>query len=199
MSEDALLETTRVWLPVASMIPEDVERELRALVGAAYPQLDELIRVILMLAHRSGGFSNEDVQQYRNEHPRDIGVRLAQLVASGWLKKDGHGRGTHYGLPARSAPDLLTLATPETPVETPEKAGGTTQETTQETRKTTQETTQEKILALLKAQPVLTRKELAARLGITDDGVKYHLRKLSAAGVIRHVGPTKAGHWEVLK
>ena len=31
--EDTLLETTRVWLPVASMIPEDVERELCAMVN----------------------------------------------------------------------------------------------------------------------------------------------------------------------
>jgi len=30
-------------------------------------------------------------------------------------------------------------------------------------------------------------------------GVKYHLAKLRKAGIIRHVGPTKAGRWEVLK
>jgi ATP-dependent DNA helicase RecG len=40
---------------------------------------------------------------------------------------------------------------------------------------------------------------LAVRLGIGADGVKYHLAKLSAAGRIRHVGPTKAGRWEVLE
>jgi ATP-dependent DNA helicase RecG len=72
----------------------------------------------------------------------------------------------------------------------------TTQETAQET---TQETTQERVLVHLRAQPSLTRKELASRLGLSDSGVKYHLEKLKAAGAIRHVGATKAGHWEVLK
>jgi ATP-dependent DNA helicase RecG len=74
-----------------------------------------------------------------------------------------------------------------------------TQETTQEQPQTTQETTQEQILTLLKARPSITRRELAAKLNITADGVKYHLQKMSAAGVIRHVGPTKSGHWEILK
>ena len=60
-------------------------------------------------------------------------------------------------------------------------------------------TTQEKILALLKAQPTITRNELATKIGISAEGVKYHLGKMSSAGTIRHVGPTKAGHWEVLK
>ena len=64
---------------------------------------------------------------------------------------------------------------------------------------TTQETTQEKILALLRAQPSITRKELAILVGISSDGIKYHLEKMKSAGSIRHVGPTKAGLWEVLK
>jgi len=63
---------------------------------------------------------------------------------------------------------------------------------------TTQETTQEKIMASLRAEPTLTRKLLAQRLNISEDGVKYHLNKLRAAGRIRHVGPTKAGRWEVI-
>ncbi|MBI5551994.1 MAG: hypothetical protein HY911_10845 [Desulfobacterales bacterium] len=41
-------------------------------------------------------------------------------------------------------------------------------------QETTQNTTQEKILALLTAEPTLTRKMLAERLGITEDGVKCH-------------------------
>ena len=95
--------------------------------------------------------------------------------------------------------------TQETGITTQETAG-TTQEikvTTQEHgRTTTQEiegTTQERILVLLKAEPGITRRLLAERIGITPDGVKYHLDKLRAAGIIRHVGATKAGRWEVLK
>jgi ATP-dependent DNA helicase RecG len=67
------------------------------------------------------------------------------------------------------------------------------------TQETTQETTQEKIMASLRAEPTLTRKLLAQRLSISENGVKYHLNKLKAAGRIRHVGPTKAGRWEVIE
>ena len=73
-----------------------------------------------------------------------------------------------------------------------------TQETTQEDRGTTQETTQERILALLREDPGLTRRALATRIGITADGVKYHLDKLRNAGRIRHVGATKKGRWEIM-
>jgi len=74
----------------------------------------------------------------------------------------------------------------------PERMVGATQETTQET-------TQEKILDLLTLHPSMTRNELAAHIGLTPDGIKYHLTKMKAAGLIRRVGPTKSGHWEVLK
>ncbi|MCK4506999.1 MAG: winged helix-turn-helix transcriptional regulator [Desulfuromonadales bacterium] len=64
---------------------------------------------------------------------------------------------------------------------------------------TTQETTQEKIIAHIKGNFSITRRELAEKIGLSDDGVKYHLQKLKAAGVIEHVGSTKAGQWKILK
>lgn len=67
------------------------------------------------------------------------------------------------------------------------------------TQETTQETTQEKIILLLKDRPSLTRRELAQQLGLSEDGIKYHLQNLKKQDRIRHVGPTKKGHWEVLK
>ncbi len=107
VAENLAMETTRVWLPVASMIPEDVEQELRALVGSAYGRLSELGRVILMLAHGFGEVGNEDIQHYRREHPQDIGTQLRQLVSAGWLDKDGHGRGTRYRWPRAAGRDLF--------------------------------------------------------------------------------------------
>lgn len=67
------------------------------------------------------------------------------------------------------------------------------------TQETTQETTQEKIMGYLRAEPTLTRKLLAQRINISEDGIKYHLNKLKAENRIRHVGPTKAGRWEVIE
>jgi len=53
-------------------------------------------------------------------------------------------------------------------------------------------------LALLRQESALTRKALAAGIGITADGIKYHLTKLTESGRIRRVAPTRKGHWEVL-
>lgn len=107
VAENPALEMTRVWLPLASMIPSDVEQELRGIVGDAYQGLDELGRVILMLAHRFDEIGNADIQPYRAEHPREIGVRLKQFVEAGWLEKDGHGRGTRYRWPKQRRGDLF--------------------------------------------------------------------------------------------
>ena len=67
------------------------------------------------------------------------------------------------------------------------------------TQQTTQQTTQEKIILLIQEQPSITRRELAKKIGLSDDGIKYHLNKLRSAGKIEHVGSTKAGHWEIIE
>lgn len=72
----------------------------------------------------------------------------------------------------------------------------TTQETTQEI---SSETVRGQIIVLLRQQPSTTRRDLARRLGLSPDGIKYHLDKLRLEGVIRHRGPTKGGRWEVLE
>ena len=81
-------------------------------------------------------------------------------------------------------------------VKTTEK---TSEKTAPEIEKATQETTQEMILRLIKTNPAITRKGLAEKTGLTPDGVKYHLNKLREQGVIRHVGATKKGYWEVME
>jgi hypothetical protein len=73
--------------------------------------------------------------------------------------------------------------------------GKTAQKTTQ---KTAQKTTR-KIMGLIRHRPEITRQELAIELGITDSGIKYHLKKMLAKGLIRRVGPDKGGHWEVFQ
>ncbi|MYK89111.1 MAG: DUF4062 domain-containing protein [Acidobacteria bacterium] len=94
--------------------------------------------------------------------------------------------------------------------ETTQEGRDTTQQlakTTQKTGDTTQEgsgkadsmPTRDRILSLLRSDPTLTRAALASRIGITPEGVKYHLDKLRKAGRIRHVGPTKKGRWEILE
>ena len=70
--------------------------------------------------------------------------------------------------------------------------------TTQISTPTTQKTTRKQILDCLRGEPELTRRELAERIGVTPDGIKYHLRKLKADGVIRRVGSDRSGRWVVV-
>ena len=59
--------------------------------------------------------------------------------------------------------------------------------------------TKENLLNTLRTQPRLSVAALSALTGNTPSSVRHHLRTLQTAGRIRHVGPTKTGHWEVLE
>lgn len=98
VSEKSDLEMTSFALPMVSLIPENVEKELREIAGNKYSELTELERIILVLAHQFGEVCNTDVQRYRQEHSREIGERLKHLVYKGCLERSGRGRGTNYTL-----------------------------------------------------------------------------------------------------
>jgi len=87
--------------------------------------------------------------------------------------------------------------------DTTRKGSGTTPITTaitdSTTAKTTGKTTAKRILALLRSDPEISLAAVADRVGLTVDGVRYHIRKLKAAGAVRRVGSSRAGRWEVLK
>ena len=70
--------------------------------------------------------------------------------------------------------------------------------TTQKTAQKTTQKTASKILSVLRRNPHSTRQDIVVATGLTDDGVKWNLRKLKAAGRLRRVGPDKGGRWEVI-
>jgi ATP-dependent DNA helicase RecG len=78
--------------------------------------------------------------------------------------------------------------------ESTQETAGSTQESTQETNKSTQEM----ILDEIRKHPFTTREKLAKVIGITPDGIKKQLDKMKKAKRIKHVGPTKGGHWEII-
>ena len=61
---------------------------------------------------------------------------------------------------------------------------------------TTQKTTQ-KILELIKQDSKISKRELAEKIGITEDGIKFSLNQLKKQKKIKRIGPDKGGHWEV--
>ena len=98
----------------------------------------------------------------------------------------------------RASTTQKTKPTTQETATTTQETGPTTQETARKTAPTTQKAVRDQILDHLRAKPELTRKALAERVGLTPDGVKYHLAALKEAGALRRVGSTKAGRWEVL-
>ena len=81
---------------------------------------------------------------------------------------------------------------------------GTTQKATQKTASLATQKTEIKgnrsmLVDLISENPNITTKQLVERLGMTLDGVNYHIRELKKAGVLRRIGGRKIGYWEVLK
>jgi len=94
--------------------------------------------------------------------------------------------------------DRPSFAEGET-VTTTEEPPKNHQRTSKETIKEKTETAKEMIRDAIKAQPSISVKRLAELSGLSPSGVQYHINNLKSAGVIRHVGPTKAGYWEFMK
>jgi ATP-dependent DNA helicase RecG len=59
--------------------------------------------------------------------------------------------------------------------------------------------TENRLLALLRDHPAMTIPELAAALGLSTRAVEKQTAQLRSEGRLRRVGPTKSGHWEVMR
>ena len=57
----------------------------------------------------------------------------------------------------------------------------------------------QKTLELVRQNNLITISELAQQTGLSEPGIKKHLRKLQQEGLLKRIGPDKGGHWEVLK
>lgn len=55
-----------------------------------------------------------------------------------------------------------------------------------------------KILNLIKSNPKLNRLEISKMMSLHESSVKRRLEGLISEGLIRRIGSTKAGYWEVL-
>ena len=74
----------------------------------------------------------------------------------------------------------------------------TTEKTTERTtEKTTEKSAESIILREMRSNPYITQKQLAAKCGLTEDGVYYVVSKLRKSGVVKRVGGRKLGYWEV--
>lgn len=210
--------------PVAYEIPAQVVTEavVNAVAHRNYAQ-PEGVQVLLFrdrLEVVSPGYpppSRPGVKR-RSEHPS---IPTNPLIAAP-MHLLGYGEGTGTGTAAMtrlcaeaglSGPEFeedagffttriwrvrAAARNPERPGSPPIPAPLVTTQNAPPTAPTTQMPTRQRILELLRAEPKLTRNDLALRTGITPHGVKYHLARLKKAGLLRRVGSDRAGHWEAL-
>ncbi len=74
----------------------------------------------------------------------------------------------------------------------------TTQKTTYKTTNKTIDKSIDKLLTILRKTPHITVKELACEIGLSIDGVNWHIKKLKKLGKIVRKGGRNGGYWEVL-
>lgn len=56
------------------------------------------------------------------------------------------------------------------------------------------------IIEYIHTHPNASRKEIAANINdITENGIKYHIKKLQEKGIIKRVGADFGRHWEIIK
>ena len=58
---------------------------------------------------------------------------------------------------------------------------------------------QKKILTLVQANPNISKKDLAAAVGISTTAIDKNISALKAKGLLKRVGPDKGGHWSLLE
>lgn len=54
------------------------------------------------------------------------------------------------------------------------------------------------VLALIKEQPDITQREIAAQLGWKINRVKYQIDKMKSQNIIQRIGTSQKGYWKIL-
>lgn len=113
---------------------------------------------------------------------------------------------------ATQTTDKTTQITTQTSQGTTQRTSDTTQSNPQIDQETAQSvvnltqtegprtlSVQEQIIHELRKNPKLSRKDLSKIItSVTEDGIKYHLKKIQERGLLRRVGANFGGYWEIL-
>jgi len=60
-------------------------------------------------------------------------------------------------------------------------------------------TPEEKVFNCISRNNHISKQEIGNLLGITRDGVSYHIKNLRKKGIIAWIGSPGKGHWEIIK
>jgi predicted HTH transcriptional regulator len=96
-------DRVRLLLPMVSLIPPEVEAELRERFGERFAKLDTTAVQAVVTASVEGAVTNGRMQEITDAHPKDITVVLQSLVREGFLEQQNQRRWASYRL-ARDSP-----------------------------------------------------------------------------------------------
>lgn len=94
-------DRVRLILPMVSLLPEESLTRLRSVLGEHLGGLNGREVQALVTADVEGSVTNQRLQQFSSDHTTDITRMLQELVAKGFLVKDGYGRWASYRLTER--------------------------------------------------------------------------------------------------
>ena len=55
----------------------------------------------------------------------------------------------------------------------------------------------EEIIQIIQNNPSISAREIAEKMGLTSRNIEKHIRNLREKGILRRIGSTKGGHWEI--
>ena len=75
----------------------------------------------------------------------------------------------------------------------------TTNKTTNKTTSKTTSKTANRIIEIIISNPTITAKGIADVLNLSEEGVRYHIKRLKKQMLIKHTGSAKEGYWEIIE
>jgi ATP-dependent DNA helicase RecG len=97
-------DRVRLVLPMVSLIPPEVDAELRQQFGERFARLDPTAVQAVVTARVEGTVTNGRMQEITGEHPKDITGVLQSLVRDGLLEQQHQRRWASYRLAGNSLP-----------------------------------------------------------------------------------------------
>lgn len=108
-------DRVRLVLPMVSLIPPEVEVDLRERFGERFASLDATAVQAVVTATVEGAVTNGRMQEITGAHPKDITVVLQSLVREGFLEQQNQRRWASYRLAGDSPP-----SSPQSPADSPQ-------------------------------------------------------------------------------
>jgi ATP-dependent DNA helicase RecG len=108
-------DRVRLVLSMVSLIPREVEAELRERFGERFAKLDATAVQAVVTATVEGAVTNGRMQEITGAHPKDITMFLQSLVREGFLEQQNQRRWASYRLAGDSPP-----SSPQSPADSPQ-------------------------------------------------------------------------------